>query len=61
MHWRVNSTSGESGEEEADGRGCGLVDVVNSLTYRSMSSANLGICSWKKMENKSSLTSHWIV
>ena len=45
VRWRVNLTSGESGEEEADGRSCGLVDIVSSLTYHSRSSANSGICS----------------
>ena len=45
VHWRVNSVSGESGEEDAEGRGCGLVDIVISLMYHSTALINSGICS----------------
>ena len=44
--WRVSSTFRESGEEEVEGRGCGLVDVVNSVVYHSRLSANSGISIW---------------
>ena len=42
---RVNLVSGESGEEDVEGRGCRLVEVVRSLTYLSTLSTNLGMCS----------------
>ena len=44
--WRVNSVSGERGEEDAKGRGWWSVDVVISLMYRSTSFTNSGISNW---------------
>ena len=45
-HWMANSVLGERGEDDAEGGTCGLVDVVISVMYHSMSLTNLGICSW---------------
>ena len=59
--WRVNSVLGESGEEDAEGRVYGLVDMVISLMYCSTSPMSSGICNWYKVENRSSSTCCWMV